>query len=163
MQIQNTNSSLKPNILQGPSLLLHPNFDPWKADTFSVHRLDHGISCLPKLIVIHFCSLFYIFLFLRLVPYIHTQQQYRYVCIIYIMNITSDTSAGLFFSQVGRNTAKKKQMFTLIIQKLNYTFGMLNYSFRTIVFLYHVGTGTVILQVSTVYKKNPCFKPVLRS
>ena len=36
------------------------------ADTFSVHRLDHGISCLPRLIVFHFRSLFYIFLFLRI-------------------------------------------------------------------------------------------------
>ena len=30
MKIQNTNCSWKPNILQGPSLLLHTNFNPWK-------------------------------------------------------------------------------------------------------------------------------------
>ena len=76
MQIQNTNFSWKPNILQGPSLLLHTNSNlpmerGWELtrvpDTFSVHRLDHGISCLPRLIVFHFRSLFYIFLLLRTV------------------------------------------------------------------------------------------------
>ena len=30
MQIQNTNCSWKPDILQGPSLLLHKNSNPWR-------------------------------------------------------------------------------------------------------------------------------------
>ena len=30
MKIKNTNCSWKPNILQGPSLLLHTNSNPWK-------------------------------------------------------------------------------------------------------------------------------------
>ena len=37
----------------------------WLADTFSVQQLDHGISCLPRLIVVHFPSIFYILVFLR--------------------------------------------------------------------------------------------------
>ena len=60
MQIQNTNCSWKPNILQGP-FYMHILTSPWKGggggrwleDTFSVHRLDNGISSLPRKIVVH--------------------------------------------------------------------------------------------------------------